>query len=54
MDEAVTQELFDNAVTRFVPYLAVNGRGALHMQASQMMLREKTRAWAHTLKVNED
>ncbi|KAI6242783.1 Gamma-interferon-inducible lysosomal thiol reductase [Aphelenchoides fujianensis] len=35
--------------TRFVPFIALNGRSHLHMQAVQMMLPSKLKAWKQIL-----
>lgn len=34
---------------RFVPYISVNGYGHIHMQAYQMVLADKLRAWNSSL-----
>ncbi|KAI1718412.1 gamma interferon inducible lysosomal thiol reductase (GILT) domain-containing protein [Ditylenchus destructor] len=49
VDEIETGKILSKRPHRFVPHIAVNGFGHIHVQAIQMVLAEKIRAWNHTV-----
>uniref|UniRef100_A0A915D416 Uncharacterized protein n=1 Tax=Ditylenchus dipsaci TaxID=166011 RepID=A0A915D416_9BILA len=49
-DETETSKIL--STPRFVPFISINGVGHIHMQAHQMILNEKVKAWDSTVKVN--
>lgn len=48
-DEVETTRILPSRMKHFVPFISINGKGHLHMQAYQLIMADKLRAWNSTL-----